>query len=166
MTLAAGDSDPRPHLDALFAAATRAFPKHFEYYTDRAGDLMTIWYGQPGELAQFSQSLLQNPGGDDGEIAYAFIAEMYTEIPGGPYGEPALSWPEIRKAYAVRERHFGPTIDDWNALLACAMLAGDSQGAADIVRHIETHWNKTYRQHFQRYWEMAVDAKRFAAVTR
>ena len=146
--IALADSNPRPLLDALYAEATKKYPRHFHFYSDRVERLQEKWFGEPGELAAYTKSLLTSPGGDDGEVAYTFVATrlslLYYYTPGYLFTETGLSWPEVKKAFAVRERLYGLSYGNWNTLLFLAQFANDPKSGAEYVRHIGNYWTEAY----------------------
>lgn len=147
MQIAVGEPDARAHLDALFKAGVHSFPKYFTYYADRADDLQEKWFGEPGELAAFTRSLLKSPGGDDGLIAYSYVAGRFVrnniDTPGLIYRDTGLDWPLVKKAYAARERRSGLGASEWNTLLFLALIANDPASGAAVVKHIGPNWSKS-----------------------
>jgi hypothetical protein len=148
MLIAQAEPDARPRLDALYMEAVRTFPRFFHYYADRADRLQWKWYGRPGELAALTRSLAVVPGGDDGEIAYAFVAgrlagqNLYASRT--VYRDAGLTWAGIQQAYAVRERRYGLNSADWNTLLFFAWLSNDPRKGAEFVKHIGNNWIRAY----------------------
>lgn len=139
---------PRLLLDALYEEAARTFPKFFSLYADRAEMLDMKWYGKDGELATYVNSLLTSPGGDDGEVAYAYAAGRLAAHnryrPDFLYQEAGLSWPQVQKAFAVRERLYGLSIGDWNTFLFLAVAADDPKSGGGILKHIGKNWSVFY----------------------
>jgi hypothetical protein len=62
----------RQTMDAVDDAATKSFPRYFHFCADRAELLQQKWLGGAGELENYTQSLPNNPGGEDGQIAYTY----------------------------------------------------------------------------------------------
>jgi hypothetical protein len=143
-TLARASSSPRPALDAIYAAVTKEYPRWFISYGNRADILQQKWFGQPGELASYTQSLLlSSPGGEDGEIAYSYLAQRLV----GQYKRDeifeatGLTWPLVKEAYAVREKRYGMNNSNWNVLLEMAVSARDITYAKTALRHIGNDWD-------------------------
>src|SRR6185436_12670054 len=74
MDISRGSSEPRARLDALYTKAIRANPTYFHYYSERAIDMLERWFGSDEDLASYVESVLTHPGGEDGQVAYTFIA--------------------------------------------------------------------------------------------
>ena len=106
-TLARASNNARPTLDAIYAGVTKQYPRWFFSYANRTDILQQKWFGQPGELALYTQSLLLSPGGDDGKIAYSYAADRLI----GQYDSneifmgTGLTWPSVKDAYALREKN-------------------------------------------------------------
>jgi len=136
----------RAAIDRVYAAATRDYPRFFHFYADRADVLQEKWFGRPGELTEFAQSLLSAPGGDDGQVAYTYVAgrlsTQYTckqELE-----EVGLKWPLLREAYRTRDRLYGLRSFDLNLLLSCAIAARDFGFAKQLAPRIaEDEWAPT-----------------------
>ena len=58
----------------LYREAIGKHPTSFHLYTQRAETLEPRWFGAEGELNEYADSLLQDPGGDVGRMASSFIA--------------------------------------------------------------------------------------------
>lgn len=142
--LAKGRGAPRDSLDALYAAAVRRFPTYYYFYLQRARILEPKWFGQEGELADYVRSVLQSPGGEDGQVAYSYVAFALLRDyrPAELFTTTGLSWPAVEAAYAVREKRYGLRSMDWNALCRLAVTAGDLNAAKNALRHVGDDWDK------------------------
>jgi len=161
MEIAEGDTassgDARSELDALYSAAIAAYPSYFHYYSRRVNDLQERWYGRPGEAKAYVQSLLKNPGGDSGLVAYSYAANNLMQLNQREtlLRVTGLSWPTIKLAYATRERLYGMRNRDWNALCNLALAGEDRDAAKLALRHIGDNWDPAVWQE-RRYFDAAV----------
>jgi hypothetical protein len=130
----------RAELDRIYVLATRDYPQFFHFYADRAQALQEKWYGEPGELAKYTQSLLSSPGGENGQIAYTYVAGRMM----GAYGQEALFektgliWPLLKDAYATRARRYGEGAGELRTQLTYAIAANDREFAAAIREKLRT----------------------------
>jgi hypothetical protein len=134
---------PRPQIDALFAAARKAFPTYIHYYSTYANLLEPKWFGRPGDLARYIRSLLADPGGDAGAVAYSRAAEyLVWDLPPAVdvYADLGLDWKDVQHAFAVREQRYG--LNQYGRIVLCyfAFAAGDRGAARAAFRGI-THLN-------------------------
>jgi hypothetical protein len=136
----AGNTGPRAELDRVYAGATRAFPQFFHFYADRADKLQEKWYGEPGELATFTRSLLRSPGGEDGQIAYTYVAGRLARQyePKYLFQATGLLWPLLKEAYLTREKRYGLGTSELRTLLICAVAANDQEYAAAVREKLRT----------------------------
>jgi len=131
---------PRLQIDRLYDQARRHFPTYQPYYPVYANLILPKWFGAPGDIAGFTQSLLSDPGGDTGAVAYARVAERLAWDFWGSdiYREYGLSWADVQHSFAVRERLYGLDQWAWIALCYYAVAAGERDAARDAFRHV-TH---------------------------
>lgn len=157
MELAKGKQYPRPALDAMYEAAVKRYPMYFHYYSLRANDLQKRWYGRDGELSDYLQSVLKVPGGDDGKVAYSYISYSLMQLYPGEelYKRTGLTWPQVKVAYATRERRYGLRIKDWNALCYLAMAGNDRKAAMEALKHVGGDWSPQIWEE-KKYFDAAV----------
>jgi hypothetical protein len=150
-------TNERATLDALYSEAVRAYPLYFHFYSQRAEILQVRWYGQPGELNAYEESLARLPGGDAGLVAYSFIAYklMQNTERSILLKTNGLSWPLIQSGYAVREHLYGMRNRDWNALLNLALAGVDREAAKAAVAQIGDNWDPVVWKE-RRYFDYAV----------
>jgi TPR repeat protein len=137
---------PKDTILAAFDAAVRADPAWFPIYTRKAEMLKEKWYGEPGELVRFAKSLLHAPGADIGQSAYAEIA---TEFVGGiayndgfeAFGD---DWPALKRAYSAKEKNYGLSGDDSDALLQYAEIFHDQVAIADALKQMRAYAGQGY----------------------
>ena len=143
MDLARGMSSSREKLDALYKAAVQSYPAYFHYYSQRANILQERWFGRKGELGEYVQSVLRVPGGEDGQIAYSYIAFNLMQIywSNELYPKTGLSWSQAKAAYTIREKRYGLRNKDWNALCKLAIAGLDLQAAKGALQHIGGNWD-------------------------
>lgn len=130
-------------IEMNFEAGTKRFPNYFHYYSQRASLMQESWYGRPGELQAYAQSLRAKPGGDNGLIAYSYVTWEMVKFIGGKKAmqEGFLQWPSIRDSYAARAKHYGLRNRDWNILCSLAVTAGDRPTARIALAQIGTDWS-------------------------
>ncbi|MFZ6753910.1 hypothetical protein ACO0KY_11115 [Undibacterium sp. Dicai25W] len=142
-TIARASSNPRPKLDSIYAEVTKQYPSLFISYSNRADILQEKWFGQPGELSAYIQSLLSSPGGENGKIAYSYVADRligqysWQEL----YTVTGLTWPLVKEAYATREKKYGMNNNNWNILLSLAVAGRDIPVAKMAIQHIGDDWD-------------------------
>jgi hypothetical protein len=129
---------PRPQIDTIFRQAHKRFPTYIEYYSEYASMLLPKWFGQPGEIADYTKSLLKDPGGDDGAMAYSRVAERLAFEMGSPtiYRDAGLTWDDVQHGFALRESRDGLDKHGWIALCYYAVMAGDRTAARDAYSQI------------------------------
>jgi hypothetical protein len=132
---------PRKALDAVYVAAVENYPDFFPIYLREARMLEEKWFGRPGEIAAFMLYLLQSPGGKNGQIAFAYVATYRAPTEYGLYRKQVfekmgLPWPLFRDAYKTKEKQYGLSEEDWNALWVYCIAANDGAAALDIIQHV------------------------------
>jgi hypothetical protein len=133
----------RTDIDALYETAIRSYPTFFPLYSQHANLLQTKWFGEGGELAAYVKSVLTSPGGEDGAVAYSYIAFRLMEQARGIdfYSATGLSWSEIKSAYAMREQRYGLRDQDWNALCMMAVWVPDRGDAKEALAQFDGRWD-------------------------
>jgi TPR repeat protein len=131
---------------AAFDATVRADPAWFPIYARKAEMLKEKWYGEPGELVRFAKSLLHSPDADIGQSAYAEIA---TEFVGGIAYNGGIEaicddWPSLKRAYAAKEKSYGLSEDDADALLQYAAIFHDRDAVADALKQMRAYADQGY----------------------
>jgi hypothetical protein len=140
--IALGQSASRQELDLLYQRSIDAFPDFFHFYATRSNALLEQWFGEPGEVAALAKSVLEKPGGENGLIAYAYIAmPLLVNDANKVFNSTGLAWSSVRDGYKARERRFGLRNRDWNALCYFAALAGDAAVAKEALGHIGEEWD-------------------------
>jgi hypothetical protein len=132
---------PRPQIDTIFRRAKERFPAYLGYYADYASILLPKWLGQPGELSEYLESLLDDPGGDVGAMAYSRAAERISFDLGSSsdiYRDTGLTWENVRRGFSLREARDGLNKRAWISLCYYASTAADRKVAREAYRHI-TH---------------------------
>ena len=129
---------PLPQIDAIFQRAHQRFPTYLAYYADYASLLLPEWFGQPGDLADYMKSLLGDPGGDLGAIAYARAAERLAWDMGSStiYRDAGMTWDDVRHGFALRESRDGLDKSGWITLCYYAVMAGDRDAARAAYSHV------------------------------
>jgi hypothetical protein len=143
MKTAERSGNQRARLDELYVHATNAFPTFIPYYTNRYLALQERWHGRPGEAKEYIQSLLRSPGGEEGKILYAAVAESALKFERAKFElleTSGVSYGQLIGAYAARQRAVGLTDHDWNALMYFAAAAQDRNGIMFIAKKIGDKW--------------------------
>jgi hypothetical protein len=145
----------RPQIEPIFRQAHAHFPGYLAYYSAYASLLLPKWFGAPGDLADYTKSLLADPGGDDGAMAYSRVAERlsWENDIADIYRDAGLTWADVQHGFALRESKYGLDKNAWISLCYFAALAGDRAAAREAYRHI-THleyWPKGGRHDFYLY---------------
>jgi hypothetical protein len=151
LTLARDLGLPRPQLDSLYREAIAKYPGYLPIYVLRANVLQQKWYGAPGELKEYADSLLQEPGGDLGRMAYSLVAvqqfNAYAFV--DLFKKTELSWDDVKSGLDIREKLYGFSNDDWNMYLYLACAAGDHAAAKQAAEHV-TDWVPSIWQ--EKHW--------------
>jgi hypothetical protein len=155
---------PRPQIDTVFRQAHDRFPTYLAYYTTYAVLILPKWFGAPGDMADYTHSLLGDPGGDDGAMAYSRVAERLSweaDI-ADIYRYAGLNWADVQRGFALRESKYGLDKYAWISLCYFAALAGDRGAAREAFRHVSRleDWPKGGRHDFYLYvlpWIMQRD---------
>jgi hypothetical protein len=155
---AKGKSAPKLELDSLYRSAIQQFPTYFHFYSQRAVILQERWFGNAGELSKYNQSLLTQPGGDFGLVAYSYVANtLMAYYPRSTLlNDTGLDWHSIKAGYSARQRLYGLRNRDWNALCNLSLAAVDRATAADALSHIGSDWDPVVWKK-QVYFEKAVE---------
>lgn len=157
MSMTQGQKSPRPRMDELYRAAVMRFPTYYHYYPQRALSLLPRWYGEKGEINDYVKSLVRVPGGDDGLIAYSYVAAKLVHFHWRDklYAETGLSWPLAQASFYAREKRYGLRIKDWNVLCELAIAGRDQQAAKEALQHIGDQWDPDLWKEKQ-YFDSAV----------
>jgi hypothetical protein len=158
---------PRTQVDQIFDAARKRYPSYFAIYTEYGNLVQQKWSGRTDLALPYLRSLMRDPGGDTGEVAYSFAATllMYATEGDAVYNDTTgLDWPTVRRAFATRERLYGLGPWEWTNLCYLAWAAGDRDAARDAFQHVigqMTYWPKGGLGAFYLKvlpWIMAMDA--------
>src|SRR5262249_55402989 len=122
---------PRLQIDTIFFRARARFPTYFSYYSEYATMLLTKWFGRPGEITDFVQSLRPKPDDDDGAIAYARVADWLAwELSSADiYRDTGLVWEDVHRGFNLVEARDGLDKHGWTTLLYYAAVARDRPAA-------------------------------------
>jgi hypothetical protein len=133
----------RQKMDALYRAAIEVYPSYYDYYAQRAEMLQAKWFGRPGELAGYLDSLAAPERGVDGQVGYAFAA--YRLLNGykqpGSAESDVLRFRTIVTAYQARERRFGLRPHDWKALFYFSLRGSMTMSAIQAFQRMGTDWD-------------------------
>jgi len=101
------------------------------------------WYGSQGDLAQLADSVLRDPGGDDGAMEYATVTLAEAQQVAFPrlFQQTGLSWDRTKAGLAIIDKRYGLMNFDWNLICFMAYSAGDGAGARDAYRHFGQNWD-------------------------
>jgi hypothetical protein len=133
----------RQQIDAMFHEGHAAFPKFLRLDAQYADLLDPAWYGKDGDLGWFAETLLNDPGGEEGQMAYAAVAEE--EALRIPYPhlflETGLRWDRTKPGLSLIEQKYGAANYDWNVTCYMALVAIDRPVALDAYKHFAPLWN-------------------------
>ncbi|WP_141245412.1 hypothetical protein [Mesorhizobium sp. WSM4313] len=88
-------------------------------------------------MKEYADSLLREPGGDLGQVAYLLVAVQqfnayaFVEL----FKKSGLNWPDVKAGFELRERVYGFSNEDWNIYLYLACAADDHATAKEVVQH-------------------------------
>ena len=91
----------------------------------------------------YADSLLQDPGGDVGRMAYSFIAIQQFDRRYRMrefYEKTGLRWADVKAGFELREKRYGLSNADWNLLLYFACAALDRATGRRAAEHIGDDW--------------------------
>lgn len=148
----------RQQIDAMFKQGHEAFPRFLRLDAEYAGLLDPTWYGKEGDIGWFAETLLGDPGGEDGQIAYAVVAKegaRYVRYP-HLFLETGLTWAKTRAGLALIERKYGNGNYDWNLVCYMAMVAIDRPAALDAYRHFAPLWNPSVWPNADYFYDQAL----------
>jgi hypothetical protein len=144
MDTTAAAERPRERLLNLYERATRSYPNNYEFAIHRFHFTLPRWYGEPGEAAAFTQSLLTVPGGEAGLMAYFNVAGetlMMEHRFEAVFDVSGTQYPLLVKAFAARAAAFGVTKNDMNVLMYYAIAAKDCKTINMLIEKIGDDWN-------------------------
>jgi hypothetical protein len=134
--------EPRKAMGPINTAAIRDYPTHYEFYAKLANMLQEKWFGAPGELKAYAESLLTSPGGDMGLIAYSYVAGILRSAnlqdASRVLKNDLLSWPSVKAGYLARDKRYGLSQADWNDLVNYTWAAPDDAFAATLLPRLKT----------------------------
>ena len=145
---------PPDQISTIFERIRQRFPTYLPYYREYTNMMEEKWSGRRDLLPAFVTSLLRDPGGDTGDVAYSIAAEWLAsdmETSRLYSGETGLDWKNLRRAYATRERLYGLGSRDWTMLCYFAVAASDRDAAREAFRHFVTkleYWPWSGNGHF------------------
>jgi hypothetical protein len=133
------DLGSRAAFDKIYASEIRDYPTFFHFYAERAVALQEKWGGEPGDLPRYTRSLLSFPGGQNGQLAYTYVAgRLVTQFSREQiFEKTGLNWPLLKDAYLTRKKQYGWSDADKSVLLSYAIAAQDDAFANDL----RARWN-------------------------
>jgi hypothetical protein len=133
----------RNDIDAMFRDGHTAFPQFLRLDSEYARMLDPTLFGKEGDVGLFAETLLDNVDGDDGQIAYAIVAEEAARYVPYPhlFLETGLNWAKTKAGLALMEQKYGASNRDWNFICYMAMVAIDRPAALDAYRHFDPLWD-------------------------
>jgi hypothetical protein len=148
----------RQQIDAMFHEGHEAFPRFLGLDTDYASLLNTGWYGNAGDIGWFAETLLDDPGGEDGQIAYAVVTEEAASYVAYPhlFLETGLTWSKAKPGIDLIQRRYGASNYDWNMYCYMAIVAIDRPAALDAYRHFAPIWNPDVWHDADFYYEQGL----------
>lgn len=148
----------REQIDTMFREGHAAFPKFLRLDAEYARMLDPRWFGKDGDLGWFAETLLNDPGGEEGEMGYAVVAA--DEARNIPYPhlflETGLNWDKTKAGLALIEQKYGASNYDWNLFCYMALVAIDRPTALDAYEHFAPLWNPTVWQSEDYFYDQAL----------
>jgi hypothetical protein len=148
----------REQIDTAFREGHAAFPRFLRLDAAYADLLDPTWYGKEGDLGWFAETLLNDPGAEDGQIAYAVVAEeVALQIPYPHlFLETDLTWAKTKHGLALMERKYGASNYDWNLICYMAMVAIDRPAALDAYQHFAPLWSPVVWNNEDYFYDQAL----------
>jgi hypothetical protein len=146
---------PREQLDRMFQQMVREFPEDEAAYGLYAMLLERKWYGRPGELTAWLDSLARQPGGERGQLAYAQAMISLGARPSLEYlqADHARRWPVLRETMRLREARYGLSEANAELLLWWAARFLDRDTARHALTLVRDYHDYLWASHD----DMAVD---------
>jgi Domain of unknown function (DUF4034) len=149
----------REQMDALFEKAIAFEPEYYYYYRAQARDSLPKWGGEEGDAARFAEKMADRIVGEKGDLMYYEIGTFLNCACDNSRGLNGMSWPRLRRGYAVLEQLYGTAPEHLNKMAYMALTAGDVDFAKKMFDQIGENWDKkTWRTR-----DNFVDAKRRAS---
>jgi Domain of unknown function (DUF4034) len=148
----------RGQIDAMFQEGHAAFPRFLRLDAEYALLLDPTWYGKEGDLGRFAETLLNDPGGEDGQIAYAVVAQEEAEHIPYPhlFLETGLTWAKTKPGLALMVQKYGASNRDWNRICYMAMIAIDRPAALDAYQQFAPLWNSAIWFNADYFYDQAL----------
>jgi hypothetical protein len=144
MNAALAAERPKDKLLNLYGRASRAYPDIQEFAAKRFRFTLPRWFGEPGEAAAFTRSLLTAPGGEAGLMAYFNVAGETLTIErryAAVFDVSGAEYPWLVRAFAARVAAFGVTKHDMNVLLYYAIAAKNCATINTLIEKIGDDWD-------------------------
>lgn len=146
MTVAVAQGwDPREE-KALFDEAIAFEPEYYYFYQRVAWYFMPKWHGNPGDFANFTQTMANRVGGKDGDIVYWQIAAGILSGCGNCTDGMDLSWIRIRRGYRALVEKYGEALVRQNEMCYMAVKFGDPLLAQELFARIGENWTGAWRE--------------------
>jgi hypothetical protein len=155
----------RTTLDKVFDEAIVYDKTYPHFYIAKAEYLLPRWYGEPGEMENFAESLTASLGENEGlKMYYLIVDKLGTYKWEGEFFAPGgLSWKRTKKGFTLYEKDHGISRYRLNQFARLTITARDSQAACNTFKRLQGEndfdpevWSA--RQHFEEQRKMAVNA--------
>jgi len=133
------DSDT---LASIFQKAIAFEPDYQYFYRVQAESLLPKWGGEEGEMARFAGQIADRIGGKQGDIAYYQIAAFLNCACDADRQLYGMSWPRIKRGYAVVEELYGQSVLNLNQVSYMAAMAPDPAYAHELFARIGESWDE------------------------
>lgn len=139
---------PGAQIEGIYKVGRTRFPTYFPLYDTFANMIEAKWSGRSDLATPYMRSLLIDPGGETGDVAYSVAAStLIWATEGDQVFNPVtgIDWPTAQRAFATRARVYGLTPRDWMMLCYLATAAGDRDAARAAFKAIQgpvDYWPK------------------------
>ena len=158
--IALGESWPRELYERLFAKAVTRNPTFYDYYRQKVIYLLPQWHGNPGELAEYVDSVAQSENDANSSLLYFLINESVGMYDWSEKRKPAAHYDVLKRGFLNLQKTHGATLRDTNWACYKALLANDRPFAKELFTQLKDNADL-------RIWETKEffnSAKQFASI--
>ena len=104
----------RSKYEQIFEEGFQLAPTYYHLSRAKVHYLLPQWYGEPGDIAKFINSVSERIGGDEGAIIYnELTGTLWPYYHGMTYGKAGLDSRKVKAGYQVLKRVYG--VDKYRA---------------------------------------------------
>ena len=135
--IALGQGWPRETYDKLFAEAVKYEPTWYEYYRQRVIYLLPQWHGEPGELADYLNSIAQGRNEANTALLYFYINESVGIYEWNEKQKADPHYDLLKKGFLELQKTHGANLRDTNWACYKAVLANDRSFARELFGQLK-----------------------------